>query len=76
VARHSPFKTHRQIIFKMTMSSCPLGGFSVVVDAGGGDVGVTEPLLDLAMSAWLSSAFVTAVARCAWPPILKPSCAE
>ena len=34
------FKTHRQIIFKMTMSGCPLAGFSVVVDADGGDVGL------------------------------------
>jgi hypothetical protein len=63
-------------IFKMTMSGCPLAGFSVVVDAGGGDVGVAEPLLDLATSAWLSSASVTAAARSAWAPILKPSCAE
>ena len=46
-------------------------GLAVVVDAGGGDVGVPEPFLDLglAMSASWSGALVAAVARRAWAPL-------
>jgi len=49
---------------------------AVIVEPRGGDVGVVKPFLHLVMLASWSSALVAAVARSAWAPISKPSCAE
>jgi hypothetical protein len=49
----------------------------VVVDAGGGDVGVAQPFLNLGeVGLMIERVGVAAVARSACAPVRKPSCPE
>ena len=48
----------------------------MIIDPGGGDVGVAEPLLDLGDVGLVIERMVAAVARSAWAPISNPSSAE
>jgi hypothetical protein len=49
----------------------------VIIDPGGGDVGVAEPFLDFSnVGLMVERALVTAVARNAWARISNPSSAE